>query len=118
MVKRVVTACACGASLPNATLRPKYHRRSCDDCQRANYRTARARRRGLSSRRRYEMIQARGPVCPACGAAWDHDSHRPELDHIVPLSRGGTNDDANLRVICGRCNRSKGAKLAAPEVPR
>ena len=30
------------------------------------------------------------------------------VDHIVPLSRGGTNAMRNLRLACRTCNRSKG----------
>ncbi len=31
------------------------------------------------------------------------------MDHLVPISRGGTNDPRNLQVLCRRCNGSKGA---------
>jgi hypothetical protein len=31
-------------------------------------------------------------------------------DHIVPISRGGTNDLSNLATACERCNTSKGAR--------
>jgi len=33
-----------------------------------------------------------------------------DLDHIVPLSRGGTNELANFQALCGRCNKEKHAK--------
>jgi hypothetical protein len=37
-----------------------------------------------------------------------------EMDHIVPVSKGGKTEEANLQVLCRRCNRSKCRKL----VPR
>jgi 5-methylcytosine-specific restriction endonuclease McrA len=33
------------------------------------------------------------------------------FDHVIPLSRGGTHERANLVPACVRCNLSKGAKL-------
>jgi 5-methylcytosine-specific restriction endonuclease McrA len=33
-----------------------------------------------------------------------------ELDHIVPLSIGGSNQRSNLQLVHRQCNRSKGAK--------
>lgn len=33
-----------------------------------------------------------------------------ELDHIMPRSRGGSDDPENLVPACGPCNRSKGAR--------
>jgi len=37
---------------------------------------------------------------------------RPECDHVVPVSRGGGHDDANLVTACQPCNRSKSSKMA------
>ena len=34
-----------------------------------------------------------------------------EIDHIIPLSKGGMSTKDNLQTLCWRCNRSKGAKL-------
>lgn len=34
-----------------------------------------------------------------------------EIDHIVPLSRGGMTEVDNLQTLCWKCNRSKGAKV-------
>lgn len=47
-----------------------------------------------------------GSTCVVCGSP-----DRPEIDHIVPWSRGGTNDLSNLRILCRRCNVDKGDKL-------
>lgn len=46
-----------------------------------------------------------GANCQKCGS-----TERLEIDHIQPLSRGGTNDLGNLQVLCLPCNRSKGAR--------
>ncbi len=34
-----------------------------------------------------------------------------EIDHILPVARGGTDNPANLRAICRTCNRGKGAQM-------
>ena len=31
-----------------------------------------------------------------------------EVDHIVPASKGGSEDDSNKQLLCGACNRKKG----------
>lgn len=35
------------------------------------------------------------------------------LEHIVPISKGGTNDKANLAVSCHRCNSNRGNRSVA-----
>jgi hypothetical protein len=37
-----------------------------------------------------------------------------EMDHIVPVSKGGKTEESNLQTLCRRCNRRKWKKL----VPR
>jgi hypothetical protein len=34
-----------------------------------------------------------------------------EIDHIVPVSKGGKTEESNLQVLCRRCNRAKWKKL-------
>ena len=38
---------------------------------------------------------------------------RLEVEHIIPLAKGGSNDEANLWLACPICNRHKGDKIAA-----
>lgn len=43
--------------------------------------------------------------CRSCGVtAGDRKLH---LDHITPLTRGGTHELANLQLLCGPCNSRK-----------
>ena len=44
--------------------------------------------------------------CVCCGA---EGSLTP--DHVVPLSRGGSNDISNIQPLCGQCNSTKGIKI-------
>lgn len=43
--------------------------------------------------------------CFYCGSV-----ERIEIDHVMPLSRGGTHSIGNLVSACLKCNRSKGSK--------
>ena len=45
--------------------------------------------------------------CRYCQAALRADA---QVDHAIPLARGGTNDIENLDLICPRCNQEKDAK--------
>ncbi len=34
-----------------------------------------------------------------------------EMDHIVPVSKGGKTEESNLQTLCRRCNRAKSGKM-------
>lgn len=44
-----------------------------------------------------------GWACWMCGDPWD------QIDHVLPVSKGGSKWPANLRPSCGPCNRKKSA---------
>lgn len=55
---------------------------------------------------RREVFAHDGWACVQCGC-----KRNLELDHIQPISRGGTDDRWNLQTLCRPCNRRKGAKV-------
>jgi len=46
------------------------------------------------------------PWCTYCGSPAT-EGNPLTIDHVVPLTRGGTNQRENLTVACYRCNRTK-----------
>jgi 5-methylcytosine-specific restriction endonuclease McrA len=67
---------------------------------------------------RTEILARWKHTCAYCGGVATH------LDHVEPLSKGGTDTEANIVPACAPCNLSKGAKTLAewaesfgPEAP-
>ncbi|WP_345800955.1 HNH endonuclease signature motif containing protein [Microbacterium sp. AZCO] len=61
-------------------------------------------RNGIKSRDNYTCLQ--------CGISVAEEPHLLlEVDHIMPVSKGGLSVPENLQTLCWRCNRTKGAKI-------
>ena len=104
------------------------HRR-CLDCRLAQRRRADAGRGGHSAKRRREVVKAGetikfdellmrdGPLCQICAELMDWQSEqyaqRVSLDHIIPISKGGTHTMDNVRLVHLSCNSRKGDKVPA-----
>lgn len=54
-----------------------------------------------------KLLEVQGYKCALSGVRLEPKN--AELDHKVPLSRGGTNDLGNLQWLCKNVNRAKGA---------
>ncbi len=66
----------------------------------------------MTSRLRQHIKERDGFTCRYCGASVAKEPNLLlEIDHIVPVSRGGLTTEDNLQTLCWRCNRSKGAKI-------
>lgn len=79
----------------------------------------------VEKRIRRQVFREDGLVCRECGivgreerfsrGGYGYYTEIPgvymSIDHIIPVSRGGTNDRSNLQVLCTRCNTRKGRKL-------
>lgn len=44
--------------------------------------------------------------CTSCGS-----NELLEYDHIIPVTKGGSNTDRNVQLLCETCNRTKGANI-------
>ena len=58
-----------------------------------------------------QSLFANARRCPDCRKRLE--PRDKDLDHIVPISKGGAHSILNVRVICKRCNTAKGAKMPA-----
>ena len=47
--------------------------------------------------------------CQSCGRSPELVSL--QVDHIIPLAKGGSNDLSNLQTLCASCNGRKGANF-------
>ena len=51
-------------------------------------------------------------TCCSCGnSIYDEPNLLLEIDHIIPVSKGGYTTEENLQTLCWKCNRSKGNKF-------
>ena len=66
-------------------------------------------RQAMSSTLRYEILKRDGFHCVLCGRGHE-DGVKLEVDHIVPVSKGGKTIKSNLRTLCQECNRGKSDK--------
>ena len=63
-------------------------------------------RKPISGRVRQNVLMRDNYTCQICGATVK-DGAKLEIDHIKPVSKGGTNNENNLQVLCQQCNREK-----------
>lgn len=82
---------------------------------RVKFRKSAAGQRALMTSRLRQQIKERDHyTCKACGVSTEQEPHLLlEIDHIVPVSKGGLTTEENLQTLCWRCNRSKGSKVTA-----
>jgi 5-methylcytosine-specific restriction endonuclease McrA len=74
-------------------------------------RAKRKRRGTISSSKRERIYKRDGRRCMWCGR-----KDNLTIDHIVPLSKGGSNDDENLQTLCKSCNQDKADELPGTQV--
>lgn len=70
-------------------------------------RTAAQRERAvMSDKLRFQILKRDNYTCQICGRS-AKDGAELEVDHIIPISKGGKTVPNNLQTLCKRCNRGK-----------
>lgn len=54
------------------------------------------------------LYSAQGGICYLCDNKFTFKDM--EIDHVIPVSKGGKHEPENVKMCCGTCNRRKGAK--------
>jgi 5-methylcytosine-specific restriction protein A len=67
------------------------------------------RLRGRALQRLRKRIFSEQPLCAACSEPPIRVRLAEEVDHIIPLSKGGTYDRSNLQGLCRECHEKKTA---------
>lgn len=67
--------------------------------------------RYISEETRMKVLARDGHQCRVCGSREDL-----EIDHVVPISKGGTGEISNLQTLCRKCNRSKHNGASVPDL--
>ncbi|MBB4287503.1 HNH endonuclease [Roseospira goensis] len=95
MPRRAPTVCPhCGGTHPHGVRCPRL-RDTRPSASRRGY--------GTDWRRLRAELMPEGTRCRMCGKPAAH------LDHILPKSRGGTDDPSNLQPLCHKCHNRKTA---------
>lgn len=61
---------------------------------------------------RKSILKSSYGICAHCGKKLT--TKTMTVEHIIPISRGGTNDMENLTALCKECNKKKGNMLYLP----
>lgn len=87
--------------------------KAADKAHRQNRRAAKLNNGGKHTGRQIlALFDQQSGSCPYCKTKlYKTGKNKYHSDHIVPLSKGGSNDISNIQLLCAKCNLSKKAKL-------
>lgn len=123
-----VRKCACCGESKDISVFKKYPdgkiKSYCPDCTKSKDNARNYKRRNhtivinsnldiLAVFRKYKWI------CQDCGCSTPKElrgtflPNSPELDHIIPISKGGEHTYRNVQLLCRKCNLKKGNKIYA-----
>jgi hypothetical protein len=81
--------------------------------EKIRFKSSAAGQRALMTAKFREFIKSRDQhTCLQCAVSISMEPHLLlEVDHVLPVSRGGMSTEENLQTLCWRCNRSKSNKI-------
>lgn len=66
----------------------------------------------MTPRLRQKIKERDNYTCQSCEiSVYDQDLLLLEIDHIIPVSKGGLSTEDNLQTLCWKCNRTKSDKI-------
>lgn len=90
-----------------AVLKDREHRTNLKlEAVRVSAAGAKTTREPIASEIQRAVWQRDKGTCVKCGI-----QSRLHLDHIIPVSRGGSNSVANIQILCSNCNLKKGTLI-------
>lgn len=72
-------------------------------------------RRYITVTEESQIIERANRLCEYCRCSMDYSAQSFVIDHIVPISEGGTTAMENLAFSCGGCNGHKYTKTQATD---
>ena len=96
-----------------------YYCRSCRRLRAKNYTHRKQISEGSHTEKQWLEKLREYDHCAICNEKWENIPPRPDRryknvwtkDHIIPLTKGGTDDINNIQPACYRCNSSKCDKI-------
>ena len=81
--------------------------------EQVKYKNSAKAQRSLMTKKLREYIKCRDEyTCQSCGASTaQQDLLLLEVDHIIPVAKGGLSTEDNLQTLCWKCNRTKSDKI-------
>ena len=74
------------------------------------------RRRKFNKSERAFVAERAGFCCEYCKSQEKYSQDVFEIEHMLPLFLGGTNEDENLAFSCSGCNNSKNNKISKIDI--